>query len=428
MNANENPLSEYFRCPEWFLDEESLVTLPADISARLSTAIYQDRGTAGNAVSTLTNVGVRRWINLLRNEQYSQASTETTVGAIVAREGYYLVRPLLGVSVRRHFQRLAFSGWDRRIFPHWPVDRTADELHEVVLKSTLEQKCASEAPFIWFWPNGHSSCAMLTHDVETNDGLRFCPTLMDMDDAAGVKSSFQLIPEQRYQVSSTDLERFRARGFEVNVHDLNHDGHLFRDAATFRRRVGKINDYGKKFGAKGFRAGALYRNQEWFHLLDFEYEMSVPNVAHLDPQRGGCCTIFPYFIGEILELPVTAIQDYSLFHVLCTYSTDLWREQFEEIVGHHGMINVITHPDYVIESRARAAYTEFLAMLAELARDRNVWLAQPAEVNTWWRQRARMRLEWKQGKWTIAGEGSERARIGYARPAHDGMSYQVGPE
>ncbi len=55
--------------------------------------------------------------------------------------------------------------------------------------------------------------------------------------------------------------------------------------------------------------------------------MSVPNVAHLDPQRGGCCTVMPYFIGDILEIPVTTIQDYTLFNILNDFSTRIWKEQ-----------------------------------------------------------------------------------------------------
>jgi len=82
------------------------------------------------------------------------------------------------------------------------------------------------------------------------------------------------------------------------------------------KRVARINAYGKEFGATGFRAGVLYRNQRWFDALDFEYDSSVPNVAHLDPQRGGCCTVMPYFVGKMLELPVTMTQDYTLFHIL----------------------------------------------------------------------------------------------------------------
>ncbi|MGH9524410.1 MAG: hypothetical protein ACRD3E_17945 [Terriglobales bacterium] len=425
-NGTPNPLVEYFRCPQWFAEGASCVSLDAELARRFGVAAG-DPTYNGSPFPIMSADEFRSWIDLLRNERYEQASTETTVGAIMTREAYYLIRPLLGVAVRRHFQRFAFSGWDRRSFPHWPVDRTVDQLHEAFLRGGLQRKRTAEVPFIWFWPNGYSGCAVLTHDVETDEGLRFCPTLMGMDDAAGIKSSFQLVPEQRYHVSEAELEQFRARGFEVSVHDLNHDGHLYRDAATFRRRVGKINEYGRKFGAQGFRAGALYRNQEWFDLLDFQYDMSVPNVAHLDPQHGGCCTIFPYFIGNILELPVTAIQDYSLFHVLCTYSTELWREQFEEIARHHGMFHVITHPDYVIESRARAVYTEFLKLLSELARTRNVWLAQPRDVNAWWRQRSQMRLEWHDGQWRILGDGSERATVAYARAGEAGLEYANGP-
>jgi hypothetical protein len=247
---------------------------------------------------------------------------------------------------------------------------------------------------------------------------------MDMDDAAGIKSAFQIIPEQRYEASGEELRRIRARGFEINVHDLNHDGHLFRDHESFRRRVAKINDYGEKFGASGFRAGALYRNQDWYESLKFSYDMSVPNVAHLDPQHGGCCTIFPYFVGEILELPVTAVQDYSLFHVLGTYSIDLWRTQIKEIMSHHGLVQVITHPDYVIEKRARQTYKELLAYLGNLRATDGIWITQPADVNTWWRQRAKMRLVWTHDRWSIIGEGSEHATLAYAELDEGSLVYK----
>ena len=37
----------------------------------------------------------------------------------------------------------------------------------------------------------------------------------------------------------------------------------------------------------------MYRNQDWYDVFEFSYDMSVPNVAHLDPMRGGCCTVMP---------------------------------------------------------------------------------------------------------------------------------------
>jgi hypothetical protein len=419
-----NPLVEYFRCPEWFADTELRVRLSEGDAATLSSAwanelLWREPGNAW-----LSSSGFARLIRGLRYEHYEQAATDTTVGSIILREAYYAIRPLLGVRVRRHLQRFALGGWSKRTFPTWPVDRTVDRLHEILLAAALRNKCVQRVPFIWFWPDGHRSCVLLTHDVETETGLRFCPTLMDMDDAAGIKSAFQLVPEKRYEVSDDQLCLFRARGFEINVHDLNHDGHLFRDREGFRRRVAKINEYGEKFGASGFRAGALYRNQDWFEWLEFSYDMSIPNVAHLDPQHGGCCTIFPYFVGDILELPVTAIQDYSLFHVLGTYSIDLWRAQFKEIVNHHGLVHVITHPDYVIEQRARQTYKELLAYLAELRTTDAVWITQPAAVNTWWRQRAQMKLVWAGDRWSIVGEGSERATLAYAELNEGALLYR----
>ena len=86
------------------------------------------------------------------------------------------------------------------------------------------------------------------------------------------------------------------------------------------------------------------------------YDMSVPNAAHLEPQRGGCCTVMPYFVGDILELPLTTIQDYSLFHILNDYSTTLWKEQIRLIRQNHGLISVITHPDYLTGEREREVY------------------------------------------------------------------------
>ena len=81
----------------------------------------------------------------------------------------------------------------------------------------------------------------MTHDVEELAGRNFCSALMDLDEAAGIRSSFQIVPEQRYPVPGTLLDEIRARGFELNVHDLNHDGRLFSSHAEFLRRVQRIH-------------------------------------------------------------------------------------------------------------------------------------------------------------------------------------------
>ena len=122
---------------------------------------------------------------------------------------------------------------------------------------------------------------MMTHDVESSVGRAFCENVMDVDDSFGIKSAFQLVPEGREREWLALAERLRRRGFEVNLHDLNHDGHLFSDRSEFLVRATKINQYARQFQCDGFRSGAMYREQQWFDAFEFSYDMSVPNVAHL---------------------------------------------------------------------------------------------------------------------------------------------------
>jgi hypothetical protein len=362
-------------------------------------------------------------LNNLRYEMYTSSSVDWHPASSIVGRSYYFLRPLLPVGIRRHLQKFRLNGWRRLRFPHWPVDRTVDNVMEYLLLLSLRASNEQEIPFIWFWPNGASSCAIMTHDVETTAGRDFCSTLMDINDEFRIKASFQVVPEVRYGVPESYLEGIRGRGFEVNVQDLNHDGHLFRSQKEFLARVVKINEYRRQFKAEGFRSAVLYRRQEWYGALDFSYDMSVPNVAHLDPQRGGCCTVMPYFVGNMVELPVTTTQDYSLFHILESHSIEQWKQQVELIMAKHGLISFIIHPDYIINREERATYEMLLAYLEGLKTERNVWMPLPRDAASWWRQRSKMRLIEVNGTWQIQGEGSERARIAFASEKNGKIVY-----
>jgi len=266
----------------------------------------------------------------------------------------------------------------------------------------------------------------MTHDVESEAGVDFIDTIMELDKSARVPASFQLIPETKYAISDVLLRQIRSQGFEVNIQDLNHDGRLFDDRKVFLNRARKINDYSREYRALGYRSGVMYRNLDWYDAFEFDYDMSVPNVAHLDPQHGGCCTVMPYFIGKILELPLTTVQDYFLFFILKDYSIDLWKRQIEMIKRQHGMISFIVHPDYVIAKRNLATFKTLLEYLSCLRESGSVWCALPGQVNQWWRQRSRMRLRCREAGWTIEGEGCERARIAYAYLEDGKFSYRIG--
>jgi hypothetical protein len=444
-----NALVDFYRCPEelaTFSSPEKLRSQPGYFSFGPGAVCYGQTTVSSPAIlngASLPDLAghvashgstirlpfnVSTIVDNLRLERYptnGHAVARSLMSSEAVRRVYYGFRPMLTASFRKTLQRLYLRDWDKLAFPTWPVDTSVEQTLERILLLSMRAGKVKSVPFIWFWPDGAPSSAIVTHDVETNVGLNFVPRLMDVDDAFSVKSAFQLVPEERYKVSNDLLGAIRGRHCEINVHGLNHDGNLFRDRKTFLRHAKWINRYVLDYGAEGFRSACMYRNVEWYEDLNISYDMSVPNVAHLEPQRGGCCTVFPYFIGRILELPLTTIQDYSLFHILGDYSIDLWKKQIELITEKHGLISFIAHPDYLVDKKALSVYEKLLDYLSQLRSERNVWIARPSDINRWWRERSALKLVLEERKWRIKGPGRERARIGFACIENDRIVYTV---
>jgi hypothetical protein len=429
-------LCDYYRPPADFLRDPVLfermagrhrrdVAHSSDNSAspRVTVgAVFPDQGVE-------PSLGPDQLIDYFRREYYAKRfarHSQRIVDQASVRHAYYFVRNLLPVSLRRLIQRAYLSDWKDLPFPHWPVDLTVDILHDELLRTSMKAAGTQRLPFIWFWPEGASSCLIMTHDVESMVGRDHLFALMDLDESYGLKASIQLIPEERYETPRDYIEEIRRRGFECNVHDLNHDGCLYEDYIEFLRRAKKINSHVRRIGASGFRSACMYRNQDWFQAFEFSYDMSVPNVAHLEPQRGGCCTVKPYFIGKVLELPLTTTEDYSLFHVLDTYSVDLWKQQVDLVHRRNGLISFAIHPDYLVENRPRKVFESLLDFLREKVSRERIWAALPGDVDRWWRARSQMRLIPRGNHWEIEGPEKQRARVAYAvLDGSDRLSFEV---
>lgn len=444
-----NAVAEFYRCPDDLINlsvSEEVNPTPGYFqfgpdavcygASALNTPAAIDGERIPDALQRMVHHGAslclpfdaNRVVDNLRFERYTADAPRGAGGVLsskAVRRAYYQVRPVLPDRFRRSLQRLYLRKWEQLRFPRWPVDTSVELILERLLLLSMRMRNIDRIPFIWFWPDGAGAAAIVTHDVETVAGGDFVTRLMDIDDAFEIKASYQIVPEQRYPVSPCLLGAIRDRQCEVNVHGLNHDGDLFRDRRTFLRQSRLINRYVDEFGADGFRSACMYRNVNWYDELQVSYDMSVPNVAHLEPQRGGCCSVFPYFIGRILELPLTTVQDYSLFHILGDYSIELWKEQIEIVTGKHGLISFIVHPDYIQAERELSVYKMLLAYLSHLRTDRNIWIARPGEVNRWWRERSEMKLVLEDGMWRIEGRGQERARLAYACVDGDRIVYSV---
>jgi hypothetical protein len=127
---------------------------------------------------------------------------------------------------------------------------------------------------------------------------------------------------------------------------------------------------------------------DWLGELPVEYDCSIPHSDPFEPIPGGCCSLWPFFIGDVVELPYTLPQDHTLFTLLGRRSTELWEAQVEAIERLNGLVQVISHPDpgYLAEPSNRTVYEQFLDVLRER---QGLWKPLPRQVAEWWKQRDR---------------------------------------
>ena len=256
---------------------------------------------------------------------------------------YYQVKPFVPQSVRWALRRQRAAGIRKRRAGVWPINEAAGKM-----------------PDGWTgWPEGKRFALVLTHDVESQDGVDKVRALAQIDLKYGFRSSFNFIPEGSYRVPDSLRGWLTENGFEVGVHDLNHDGKLYQSRASFEAKAQRINHYLREWKATGFRSGFMLRELAWLHHLDIEYECSTFDTDPFEPQPTGAHTIFPYWIPcpaeaagpgrrkGYVELPYTLPQDSTLFLLLREPDAGIWQRKTEWIVRHGGMVLMNVHPDYI---------------------------------------------------------------------------------
>jgi hypothetical protein len=345
------------------------------------------------------------------SEAYAASEAGTVAGRLkrTTMRVYYRARPLLPrrvqVSLRRRYSRVQA----RRSFPAWPVESSLHDFYDLLLQ-WLAEVANSPVPWIAPWPNGYRSALVLTHDVETAAGLRRVDGLRDIEAELGFRSSWNLVPG-RYEVPDELVAGLLDDGFEVGVHGLYHDGRDLENAETLRHRLPAMRAFAERCQAVGFRSPATHRGWDLMQMLPFDYDSSYPDTDPFEPQGGGCASWLPYFIGPLVELPITMPQDHTLFVILRHRDGQAWLEKAQAIRDRGGMVLAITHPDYLPDGPVADSYRR---LLAQAAADRSVWCALPREVSAWWRRRA---ASWVQGGpsgWHVVGPAADEATVALA--------------
>ena len=315
---------------------------------------------------------------------------------------YYRLRSLIPIWLRQLLQ----SGRNRNmtVDEHWYLPQSFVE----EFKSELQEH-NRETLVLHPWPDGFDMAAVLTHDVETKEGMARVLQLAEIEAEYGLVSCWNLIPH-KYEVDIGIVEELQRRGHEVGVHGFNHDGRLFESYDTFRSRTKPINAAIERFGSSGFRAPMVHRNLLWLQELDIDYDASCFDIDPFQAMAGGVGGVWPFFVGKFVELPYTLPQDHTLFVALGDLSPRIWIEKFNWLSELHGMALLVTHPDYLNSDQRLNAYRQLLEYLME-QRD-HCWFALPHEAATWWRIRDGMEIVKDDGNPAqIVGSANERASV-----------------
>ncbi len=318
---------------------------------------------------------------------------------------YYGIRKFIPRGVRHWLNSTAIHARRRNGFPNWPCESVLLDFWREWLKQAMEKLRISDGWHIGFWPGETRCCVVLTHDVESPTGLERMERIADIEQRYGFLSSWNL-PLAQYPIDWLRVERLRARGFEIGAHGLAHDGKLFRSEADFAELGPLLERLAREHSLVGFRSPSTLRRAEWIASMAFEYDSSFADTDPYEPQPGGCCSIFPFHLGGLLELPYTLPQDHTLIHIIHRDPLQMWCLKAQWIAAAGGMILLLTHPDYIGTGEYLARYEEFLKRLRDLPQ---AWHALPSAVAGWWRRRSRMSLSIENGQPVIKGDDTTGA-------------------
>lgn len=271
--------------------------------------------------------------------------------------------------------------------------------------------CAGPIPRIGFWRRGKTYVVSVTHDVETEEGLASgAPVLMAVEANLQISSTWN-VPSDRYPLAPSALDKLAQNG-EIGAHDSRHDGRLILlDTREKTQRLAECKSrLEKSTGRKvvGFRAPLLQHDKDLLIALSdagFELDSSCPSWEILSPtslKPHGVGTIFPFLIGNLVEIPVSLPQDHQLIRVAGlqpSAAVDLLLRLSNWIQSIGGVCVILTHPDY--EFAAAEHKQEYDRLLSAFRSDPECEMMTLRELAEWWKMRSRARLEIDNGKVSI---------------------------
>lgn len=252
------------------------------------------------------------------------------------------------------------------------------------------------------WPagDGRPVPLLLTHDVDTPEGYRTLPRLLEAEEALGL-ASLSLMVTHRYGWEPARLAALAERGHRFGVHDTTHDNRLaYLPPAQVSARIRRAQQALGPLDSGAFRAPAFLRTRGLYEGIApvVRVDLSAIDWALLWPHPGdGMGSPFPVRYGPMTCVPTTLPRDGELIALGLRprEAADVCRTKALALHRVGAPAVLLTHPDPTFTDGAEriAAYADLLAglrdsgrflllppaaALAELCRRARVDIAAPA--------------------------------------------------
>ena len=284
---------------------------------------------------------------------------------------YNYIRPVLPVECRKFVNKISRA--HIKLKANFIYDDVVQFIKENI---DFEEECKT------LYPNSSNCAIILTHDIDCEYGFKHIPDILEIDEEYGFKSSWNIVP-YKYKIDRGIIDLINNAGHEIGIHGYNHDGRLFSSRKIFIERLPYINKAIEEYNSVGFRSPMVHREILWMQKLNIKYDSSCFDYDPFQPFPDNTGLIWPFLIGNFVELPYTIPQDYILFNVLKKKNIDIWINKTKWITENHGCIISLTHPA-VIKDNNYNFYKHYLEYLKDI---KNSWKCLPREMAEWWIQR-----------------------------------------
>ena len=284
-------------------------------------------------------------------------------------------------------------------FPSWPIEKSV-ELIRYLFIASIKLKLGKRIPYISFWPENKELAYTLTHDCDSASSFRSVDKIREIEKKYGFVSSWNIVPN-KYRIDHGKLKKLRKEGCEIGLHGYDHSGKIaYQKESIIKNKLSYGLNKLSRYNVSGFRSELLLRNSRFLNMLskNFTYDSSIPDtdIKSALSLRNGCCTVFPFFVNNMVELPLTMPQDWRLIRMGLKKPEmlELWKKKIDYIKDVNGLVNINMHPDDFISGNE-----EYLgvydAILRYASKIKNKWHALPLNIAEWWIKRSKAEIKGK---------------------------------